>query len=657
VKAAWRSMKQRWQGVREVVLPTSFVIAVVIGLRWIGLLQIHEWMLFDYFSRLCPTAAQSSPVASQVVIVGIDEIDLAQVGSYPVSDRVLAQALQNLAAKNPSVIGLNLFRNLPVEPGHADFAALIPQLPNLVGTEVALNVDAALNIKPAPEIPPERVGFADVVVDTDGRLRRALLASPNWEGKVKYSLALRLAQLHLTQQGIEFQHGRKSSDPLRFGSVVLPRFQADSGGYIRADANGNQMLLNFCGNGGRLPVLSLRDVLSNNFSADIVRNRVVLVGMTASSVKDIFFTSALRETMLSRSTNSGEMPMPSEQLIYDVEVNAQTVHQIVSAVVQNRPLIHVVNEFWEYIWILGWGWIGVTIRLVSASPWKTMLGVAAATGILLGGGFLLLNMVGLWLPIVPALLTLCGAGLVTVFFDRALRFELVQRRQVIEQTYEAVHNGPLQQLAVILRSLDDRELSPQYIDQQLRSLNEDLRGIFERMRQEVSVQSEQLYLRGDFVLDLRTPLPELLYQVYNYTRGEDLPGFELIRTFVPPNFEPLQPSCRNLHDRRGLCLFLQEALFNVGKHAIGSTRLDIRCSVEGRWYCLQIIDNGPGIATDHSQTGQGTRQAQTIATQLQGEFTRYEAEAQGTICELRWRVRQSWFQPMQRYWNKLWWRS
>jgi CHASE2 domain-containing sensor protein len=648
VKASWQAMRQRLQIIREVVLPTSFVIVAVIGIRWVGLLQIHEWMLFDYFSRLCPAASQEA----QVVIVGIDEIDLAQVGSYPVSDRVLAQALQNLAAKNPSVIGLNLFRNLPVEPGHADFAALIPQLSNLVGTEVALNADSALNVKPAPAIPPERVGFADVMVDADGRLRRALLASPNWEGTVKYSLALRLAQLHLTKQGIEFQHGRKSSDPLRFGSVALPRFQANSGGYVRADANGNQMILNFCGNSEKLPVLSLRDVLSNNFSADVVQNRVVLMGMTASSVKDIFFTSALQETMLSRSTHSG-MQMPPEQLIYGVEVNAQTVHQIVSAVLQNRTFIHVVNEFWEYVWIVVWGWIGVAISIVLQSPWKSVLGVTVATGTLLGGCFLLLSMVGLWLPTVPAILALCGAGLVTAFFDRDLRFELVQRRQAIEHTYEAVHNGPLQQLAVVLRSLGDRELSPQHIDQQLRSLNEDLRSIFERMRQEVSVQSEQFYLRGDFVLDLRAPLPELLYQVYNHTRGEDLPGFELIRTFIPPNFEPLKSSCQSLQDRRGLCLFLQEALFNVGKHAIGATRLDIRCFVEGKWYCLQIIDNGSGIATNDLQEGQGSRQAHTIAAQLRGQFARYGAESQGTICELRWQVRRPWLQLIKCNWNRL----
>ncbi|MCU0570944.1 MAG: hypothetical protein MUF49_30800 [Oculatellaceae cyanobacterium Prado106] len=145
--------------------------------------------------------------------------------------------------------------------------------------------------------------------------------------------------------------------------------------------------------------------------------------------------------------------------------------------------------------------------------------------------------------------------------------------------------------------------------------------------------------RWALVLDLKAPLPDLLYQVYNHTRGEDLPGFEAVRTFIPPNFESLRFSCHSLTDKRGLCLFLHEALFNVGKHAIYATRLNVICSAEGRWYRLQIIDNGPGIDLDTLREGQGTRQARTIAHQIRGRFDRYNDPSQGTICELTWRKR------------------
>jgi CHASE2 domain-containing sensor protein len=631
----WRTMGQRVQVLRDVILPSSVVIGLVIGVRLIGWLQVHEWMAFDQSSRLC----QTKPHDAAVVIVGIDEADLEQVGGYPVSDRILAQALQILSDAKPSVIGLDLFRNLPVEPGHEELKKILPVIPNLVGIEVVLNADSALNVAPPPGLPAERIGFADMMVDSDGKLRRALLASPTWQGDVRYALPLRLAQLHLAARGIQFKHGARSRDLLRFGSVELPRFQPNAGGYIRADANGNQLILNFCASGEMLRVLTLRDVLQQNFSPEWIRDRVVVIGMTASSVKDVFFTDALRETVLSRRAT---LQTPANQLVYGMEVHAQTAHQIISSALHQQPLIQVWAEGWEYGWIVLWGGLGVIVSIVLQSPWKSILGVAIAAITLVGLSFWLLMSIGLWLPIVPTVLSFCGAGLVTAFFDRDLRFELAQRRRTIEQTYDAVHNGPLQQLAVILRS---RDLSPDQVEMQLRSLNEELRNIFERMRHEVSTRSEQLYLRGNLVLDLKAPVPELLYQVYNHTRGEDLPGFEAIRTFIPPNFEPLRSSCHSLEDKRGLCLFLQEALFNAGKHAIGATRLDIVCSAEAGWYRLQIIDNAPGLLEQGE--GQGTRQARAIAYQLRGRFDRYSHLPEGTICELTWRRRKQWLRKIR----------
>jgi CHASE2 domain-containing sensor protein len=73
----WQTIRQRVQVLREVILPGSLVIALVLLMRLIGWLQIHEWMLLDSFSRLCPV----QPRQTDVVLIGIDETDLEQVGS------------------------------------------------------------------------------------------------------------------------------------------------------------------------------------------------------------------------------------------------------------------------------------------------------------------------------------------------------------------------------------------------------------------------------------------------------------------------------------------------------------------------------------------------------------------------------------------------
>jgi CHASE2 domain-containing sensor protein len=630
----------------EIVVPGAVILGLIVLIRLSGLLQVQEWMAFDSFSHSCPSAQGDS----SVVVVGIDEADLSHVGGYPIPDRDLTIALKNLQAYHPSAIGLALFRDTPVEPGHTELMQALQAMPNLIGTEVALNAKPILKVKPPPGLPPERIGFSDAVVDADGKLRRSLLASPTSNGEMKYSLALRLAQIHLAKHGVTFHPGDRTSHSLRFGSTELPRFRPNSGGYVQADAKGNQLLLNFCGTQKMVRSLSLKDVLQQNMAPDWIQDHVVMIGMTASSLKDIFFTAALRETLNTRLAEEqmsvNQIQMPANQVIYGVEAHAYTAHQIIDAVLSQQPLMTSWTDPWEYLWIVAWGVGGLALGIVLQSPWKSLLSLAIASLVLMMLCHMFLQAMGWWVPLVPALLALCGCGLSASFFDRNLRFELEYRRRTIERTYEAVHNGPLQHLAVMLRSLDTENSSVERLEQQLGLLNAELRRIFEYMRQEVSTKYTRLYLRGDLVLDLKAPISELLYQVYNHTRAESLPGLNTIRTFVPPNFEPLTSKRYRLEQMRGLCLFLHEALFNVGKHANGATRLDVMCAVEAGWYVLRIIDNGVGFnpGSGRLHEGQGTLQARAIARELGGCFSRRPNDSQGMICELTW--------PKQRNWRR-----
>jgi CHASE2 domain-containing sensor protein len=642
-------MRQRAQIWRELMLTGATILGLVILIRLSGFLQVQEWMALDAFSHSCP----SDQGISSVVIVGIDEIDLSFVGGYPVPDRHLAIALKNLQANYPSAIAVDLFRGEPVEPGHTELVQALRTMPNTVGIEVVLNKKPMLNVSPSTGLPPERVGFVDAIVDGDGKLRRSLLASSVAPDQVKYSLALKLAQIHLAKRNVSLKHGNfQSSDrataSLKFGAVELPRFHPNFGGYIHADAMGNQLLLNFCGTQKMVRSLSLRDVLQKNIDPTWIEDHVVMIGMTASSIKDIFFSSALQETMNSRLSereiSMNQVQMPANQVIYGVEAHAYTVHQIIEAVLTRYPLITSWSDPGEYLWIIVWGCLGLALGILFQSPWKSLLSLAIASLILTMLCHMLLQMMGWWLPLVPTLLALCGCGLSASFFDRNLRFELEHRQLAIERTYEAVHNGPLQHLAVILRSLGEEEHSLMRLEQQLWLLNEEMRRIFDHMRQEISTQYTQLYLRGNLLLDLKAPIAELLYQVYNHTRAEELPGLTTVRTFIPPNFEPLKASRYHLNQKRGLCLFLHEALFNVGKHASGATRLDVFFAIESGWYVLRVIDNGPGLDTtsEPMREGQGTLQARAIARDLGGHFSRYSNSPQGVICELTWRKRQRW---------------
>ncbi|MBD2451773.1 CHASE2 domain-containing protein [Nostoc sp. FACHB-152] len=623
---------------REVVLPGLSVVGIIIFVRSVGLLQSQEWLVFDQLLRLRP----NETVDQRVVIVGIDEDDINYVGKFPIPDQEIAQMLNILNSYQPRVIGLDLFRDKN-DSANAELAPVWRQNANIIGIEVALNRKQSFNVKPPPELPPQRVGFADTIVDPDGKLRRGLIASKTYTGELKYSLPLRLAQFYLDEQGLKFEHGRRSYDPIKFGSSQLVRFLPNSGGYVRTDANGFQMLLNFRSHSQPFRTISLREILNKKVDPNWIRDRVVIVGMTAPSVKDSFIISAVKNTLYTTALGIEESSN-QYQWIYGVEFHAHATSQIISHVLDNRPLLKVWLEIWEYLWILAWGLLGIIVGLILQSPAKTLLSLGVISIGLVGICYISL-IFGWWIPVVPTLLALTSAGLTTFFFDRDLRTLLEQRSLTLKRSFEAIHNGPLQSLAVILRSLGEEEIETEKLRSQLEQINRELRAIPEYLSQEMLSRNQSVYLEGKEVLDLQTPIAEMLYYVYEITLRRNFQGFTTIQSFIPPNFEPLAECHLNLNQKRELYLFLQEALCNVGKHSQGATRLDVMCTRSSKHYCLQIIDNGIAILTKtYQRSGQGTKQAQDLARQLKGKFRRYPNSPQGTICELTWPIVNHWWQ-------------
>ena len=101
-----------------------------------------------------------------------------------------------------------------------------------------------MQIAPPPELPPKQVGFSDAIPDADGNLRRNLLGTPTSQG-YKFYLGLRLAETYLAAENISLENGRRDRHAIRFGTTELPRFLPNTGGYVRTDAGGVQILLNF----------------------------------------------------------------------------------------------------------------------------------------------------------------------------------------------------------------------------------------------------------------------------------------------------------------------------------------------------------------------------------------------------------------------------
>jgi CHASE2 domain-containing sensor protein len=309
----------------------------------------------------------------------------------------LGQLLAKLEKFQPRVIGLDLFRDFPVNAGYGE---LLPHLRNskFIGTCAGLETDRK-DIAAPPDIPSERLGFSDVVVDDDGILRRHLLAmQPEQKStcQTTESFSFQLALHYLAAQGI--QPKLTSKEEYRLRNTVFNPLSSQRGGYRTTDTKGYQILLNY-----RVqqmlqqvaPQVTLSDVLNNpNDSklSKLVKDRVVLIGVTAESVPDNHLTPY---------SNRSQPP----QRLSGVFVHAQMVSQVLSAVLNERLLLWVWPDWAEGFWVIGWSVVGGALAISQRSRIRFILAIGASVVVLIAtcwGGLLY----GGWLPLVPSILVL-----------------------------------------------------------------------------------------------------------------------------------------------------------------------------------------------------------------------------------------------------------
>jgi diguanylate cyclase (GGDEF)-like protein/PAS domain S-box-containing protein len=405
---------------RRVLITASAVGGTVIVMRWFGFLQVWEWTAFDRFVRWRPP----EPMDSRITIVEINEADLQKYG-YPMSDAVLAQLLQKLHAGKPRAIGLDIYRDLPTQPGNDELLKTFKTIPNLIGIELMPD-ETRLGVRPPPVLDKlDRIGFNNVVIDADSKVRRTLLYAWPGDGKTHQSFALRLALLYLKSEGISPQPARINPKYLQLGKGVFRPFQPNDGAYVRSDSRGYQILANLRGPRGSFRTASMSDVLSGTVPADFVRSRVVLIGSNAPSLRD-FYQNAY---------SSGWFGPP--QQIPGVELQAHFLSQILSAAIDGRGGINVWPEAAELLWILLWSWAGANVSWNLRSLGRSaycLLSICLGLSATLYLAFL----AGWWLPLIPPILSLVGSGVAVVGYLAHLQEELKRSKEFLQSLIDTI---------------------------------------------------------------------------------------------------------------------------------------------------------------------------------------------------------------------------
>ncbi|MGC9504510.1 CHASE2 domain-containing protein [Baaleninema sp.] len=399
----WQQLSKIWQW-RFVLVTAPVVAGLVVAGQMSGWFRLWEWTVRDQLFRLRP----SEPIDERIVVVAIDEPDIVAVGQWPMPDALLATLLRRIRDGNPDAIGLDLYRDLPVEPGHELFQEVARSTPNLFGVEKLLSNTVA----PPPVLAEAgRVGISDVMPDADGKIRRAILSAENPEGESRLGLAPVLALHYLGQRGINLEPA--GEDPkkmhLRLGNALFVPLTGREGNYFPGEIGGYQILLNY--RNEKFLTVSMTEVLNGKVDPDLFRDRIVLIGPVAPSLNDFFYTpysSTLRQ-------DPPQMP--------GVVVHANIVSQMLSAALDGRELLHLWPKPIERLWIFGWSCAGaiVTWRCLQWGRKRGFsLGLMAAFVSVAVGGITVCAIVYLsflegWvLPVVTPLFALTGASVTVV---------------------------------------------------------------------------------------------------------------------------------------------------------------------------------------------------------------------------------------------------
>ncbi|KAF3891273.1 MULTISPECIES: CHASE2 domain-containing protein [Nostocales] len=384
----WRKFQAFIQRTRSILIITPSVTLTVLVGQSLGLFNLPEWKLRDEWVRLRQVMPIQETIANEIVVVTIDERDIQSVGKWPIPDWALAQLLAKIRAQQPRAIGLDLYRDLPEGKGYEQLVQIFRTTPNLFGVEKITGE----RVNPPPELKKrDRVGFADLVLDGDRQVRRALLTAKDAKEQdtLKAGLATRVALQYLEAEGIALESIDPQQQKFRLGKAVYSPLKNQEAGYPEIELGGYQILLNWYGSETAFHTVTLRDVLAGKLPANLIRDRMVFIGSVAASTNDFF------STPFSSSFISAQKPTPG------VVVHANIAYQLVQGAKVGNTNLHGVSGIFLPLWIVFWSTVGSTgswylasVRTGRRIPggkilWATVLicvaYMASACGIFLNG--------------------------------------------------------------------------------------------------------------------------------------------------------------------------------------------------------------------------------------------------------------------------------
>nr|WP_156818153.1 CHASE2 domain-containing serine/threonine-protein kinase [Mastigocladopsis repens] len=407
---------------RTVLVTSLGVTALVLGVRELKWLQSWELRAYDQMLQLRPTEAANP----RILLVTVTEDDIRQY-RWPVSDTKINELLAKLQSYQPRVIGLNIYRS-----EQANLGSGLKRRDNIFSTCTFSSMGMP-EIAPPSNFPIDNVGFTDLISDEDGIVRRSLLFAHSAQDKkctTNFSFAALLAMSYLEKEGIKPDFSDENNLRLldAHSQKVKASFQfldSNAGGYKRMDEGGYQIMLNYHHPHRLAKEVTFTQVLNGSINPNWIKDRLVIIGTKSPSLHPGFYTpySAL-------PNQPARMPA--------VFIHAQIVSQMLSTVLDGRPLFWYLPDWAEAVWVWVWSLLGAALAWRVRHPFVlVVVGGVALSGLVVICAMLFLQ--AGWVPLVPPAIALVISGVSVMVYTT---YQTQQQTKVIilqvEKQQEAI---------------------------------------------------------------------------------------------------------------------------------------------------------------------------------------------------------------------------
>lgn len=194
----------------------------------------------------------------EIVIVGIDDKSLQEIGSWPWDRSVFSEALEKIDSSNPSVIGMDVLF-LESRSGDSEVSDFLSssQTPVVMGSKLIDN-------QVFESIYKTQSGFVNFDPDSDGKIRTTQVYR-NINGKCEPSFSIEIVSIYF---GVKDNFNCTTNLKLRTKTYNLSKDNT----------------LRFAYTNQKFKVVSFSDLLDPNFSYDF-KDKVVLIGSTALDLR------------------------------------------------------------------------------------------------------------------------------------------------------------------------------------------------------------------------------------------------------------------------------------------------------------------------------------------------------------------------------------